>query len=240
MRKFLLLFLLSFSLLEARVVFVHMPKCGGTTLHYLLKKNYPNSDIYPLPKLQNGLADWSTTQADMDLAFQIHPDIDHELVSGHFPIWFLKKKNPYYDSSYVFTILRDPIERVLSHDRFQMRVDIQNNKSPSSKLDSIPKNFLCKMLCSDCTLQGEELLQDCIANLEKMDYVIFLDDFENGVRGMFQDLGLRPPKRIGPRNTSNSQELHDLQAITPEKLAKIKEDNALDIQLYEYATKYFC
>jgi len=228
-----------FNSAEAHIVFVHTPKCGGTTLYHLLKANFRESEIYPLGKLRGKYSGQSKTKEDMEEAIQTHPNVDHELIWGHFPIWFLKRKDTQYDKAYIFTVLRDPVERVLSHDRYRYRVDRDEGRKAKFNPLTINPNFTCKMLCSDITLDDDEMLRDCIQNLERMDFIIFMDDYENGVRRLFKDLGLRLPKRIPRREVSNTPELSSLQKISDETIEQVKELNSLDVRLYEYANKYF-
>jgi len=238
MKHLLVLLLLSVGLCEGHVVFLHVPKTGGTTLHYLLKQNFPTSSIYPFLKIDDYLH-VVTTSEGMEEAFQMYPSINHEVIGGHFPIWFLKQKAPHYDDSFIFTVLRDPIERVLSEDRDNIREKLIRNLPAESDLSVIPANYICKMFCSDCRLGGNELLQDCIQNLRRMNYVIFMDDYKNGVREVFRKLGLGLPQEIPHHNSTNIKAVHAVQSVSKETIQKIKQLNSLDIQLYEYANTHF-
>ena len=123
----------------------------------------------------------------------------------------------------------DPaVSRVISHYYHKMRAgdDIQ---SPTE----ICPNLMCKFLCSDPTLRGEELLEDCKKNLESLDFIIFLDDFENGVNSLFKKLKLSSKGPIVVKNKSDKK-----RPITQEEKQKIREQNDLDIRLYEYADTY--
>jgi len=212
---------------SARVNFVHIPKTGGTTLSQVLRENFHRSQIYPYAKVGNGHAA-ATTQEEVQSALRRLPEINHDLVWGHFPIWFFENKDPTYDTSYFFTVLRDPIDRALSHAR---------DKARGSKAEINPdkgvSNFLCKMLCSDCTLEGEALIEDCMKNLERMNFIIFMDDYENGVKRLFQELGLRVPENIPHYNST------ERSPVRGEIIDKIRERNSLDIELYRRAVARF-
>ena len=96
--------------------------------------------------------------------------------------------------------------------------------------------MMCKMLCSDATLIGEELLEDSIKNLERMDFIIFQDDFENGLIKLTSVLNLKIPQnpKLVYNQTKNSKKK---ETLSDEEIQKIREMNDLDIRLYEYADK---
>ncbi len=212
--------------------FVHIPKTGGTTLHRLLRAHFAPSEIYPYGKVGLGRAA-ATTQEQMESAWNEFPNIRHQLIGGHFPMWFFHKKDPTYDSSYFFTVLRDPVERVLSHDRYRIKWGLNRGVILEPNPLAIPSNFLCKMLCSDCTLQGEELIKNCMDSLDRMNYIIFMDDYENGVRNVFNELHIPQPKEIPHYNTTS------YQPVGEEMIQQIQERNALDVQLYRLAKEKF-
>lgn len=162
------------------------------------------------------------------------PIVEHDFCSGHFPIWFLENKDPSFKDSYLFTVIRDPVQRVLSHCRFIQKQDI-------NRIDIDPlhhqSNWICKMLTSDPDLEGDELLENCKKNLEKFDFILFQDDpitFENDVKSLFSYLQIPYFESQIPKiNTTKGQ-------TYPESLiAEVSELNALDCALYAYAKKFY-
>ena len=212
----------------ARIHFLHIPKTGGTTMHTLLEKRFAPEDFYPL----HGVLDMPTRMLfnngqDVIDACNACPPIREKISWGHFPFWFLRDKDPEFDSSFCFTILRDPVERVISNYFFRLA----NGRDIDSPL-GIVQNYMCKMCASNNTLEGEELLQDSMRNLRRMNQIIFLDDYENGVDRLFKKLGLKHRKQIPFLNkTARSP-------IDAEMIQKIREKNDLDIRLYEYAKTF--
>lgn len=225
--SFFMLFVLFANFCDARINFVHVPKYGGTTIYELLKENFPESEIYPHRKVKKGRV-MSYNLQDMQDVFREFPNIHHKVVAGHFPMWFFLEKDNTYDQSFFFAVLRDPVERVLS----QYRDRLRNAKKEISPLD-VPSNMMCKMFCSDNTLEGEELLQNSIQNLNRMDYVIFMDTFDRDVAHLFRRLGLKLGKSVPKFNSTEKT------YVSPEMISKIKELNELDIRFYEYAKQRF-
>lgn len=225
MLYFLLFFsFFSLSSLNARVTFIHVPKCGGTTIHTLLEKFFSVKETYPHRKLIGYLADLKKRD------FEDSYNINHEFISGHFPIWFLKEKDPQFSKSFKFTILRFPIDIVISE--YKYRVD---RGICQKRILDLPANTICKMLCSDPTLEGEELLEDCKKNLSFLDLIIFCENIDDGVQKLFSALGLSlKEEKIGKFNESLCK-----VTFPPSVLKEIRRRNALDIALYEYAVKNF-
>lgn len=237
MRKFLALLFLSSHLIAqpARIDYIHIPKCGGMTINLLLRQQLPEAKKYPYPDLHHVFEQNSIRIGQMSVSPALRASIlkrfpmvapKQNLVSIHAPYWFLKAKDPKFEDSFIFTSLREPIERVQSEYRFKRK--FFNDIS----YDAIPTNSLCYYLCSDPSLEGEELVADCIRNLERLDHIIFLDDFDVGVSELFQKLG----KRIEEVPVTNTTQY---EPISDELRCDLIEKNRWDIELYRYAKEHF-
>ncbi len=211
-----------FSTLNGAIHFLHIPKCAGTTLRSLLEKNFHENDIYPLQRFFIEKHNYSEA-----------PLIEHEFVAGHFPFWFLKEKDPNFEASFLFTVFRDPVERVLSHARYRQKHGSDAFFDPLS----IMPNWMCKMLTSDPNLKGQELLEDCISNLIHFDYILFQDDpekFELGIKLLFKALQFPYLDKDVPRLNPTKK-----NQVSEELIEKLKELNSLDIALYQFAKNHF-
>jgi hypothetical protein len=200
-----------------RIIFLHIPKTGGVSMGNLFHSYFSDDDFYPFVNI--GWRYESNERFHMNEVFREFPEITQKIVKGHFPFWFFERKDPDFHRSFYFTILRDPIERVLSHQRFH------NLKTPFD----VKPNLMCKMLSSDLSLQGSKLLKNSKKNILRMNFVMFQDDYENGVRKLCEILGLPQPESIPHVNTT---EKHQVDKDTLQKLCKI---HRLDIELYQFA-----
>lgn len=212
-----------FSQVNGAIHFLHIPKCAGTTIRSLLEKNFHEKDIYPLQRFYIEKHNYKEA-----------PQIEHEFVAGHFPLWFLKEKDPNFETSFLFTVLRDPVERVLSHARYRQKHGSDSFFDPLS----IRPNCMCKMLTSDPNLEGQELLEDCISNLIHFDYILFQDDpvkFEKGIKRLFKSLQFPYLDKDVPRLNPTKK-----NQVSEELIEKLKELNSLDIALYQFAKNHFC
>ncbi len=223
-RCILTIIVLTSPSLFSKIIFLHIPKCAGTSIHSVLEKHFDQRDIYPLRKMENYIL------PELDDA----PIVEHDFCSGHFPIWFLEAKDPLFKDSYLFTVIRDPVQRVLSHCRFIEKQDI-------NRIDINPlhhqSNWICKMLTSDPDLEGEELLENCKKNLEKFDFILFQDDpitFENDVKSLFSCLQIPYFENLIPKINTTKQ-----QTYSENLIAEVTELNALDCALYAYAKKFY-
>lgn len=208
--------------LFGNLCFIHISKTAGTTMHALLQQHFGQSAIYPYRGIgESGiLVNQNAAPLEMPLSFQT-------VVSGHFPLWWLRDNNL---ASFCFTILRDPIERVISHYFFKVQYGYPSLGLPvHSPLDVVP-NLMCRMLASDLTLDGDALLEDAIQNLAHLDFIIFFDDFEGGVKRLFRKLGIAHQGNIPRLNKTKRGEELDVSIIE-----EVRKKNALDIKLYRYA-----
>lgn len=218
MFNFICFLLLFTSVCQARVKFIHIPKTGGTTIKVLLyeyfHRRYSHEHLDGVP------------HATAEIIAKELPDFDCELVDGHFPYWFMEEKEKEKENSFVFTVLRDPVERVLSHYRFYRQVYPDKNLS----VYDIEPNWMCKMLCSDPHLEDSELLENAIENLEKLDFVIFMDNFEEDTINLLKMIGIDTENIEIPHINLTKKEEYDQETIE-----KIKNLHSLDIALYQYA-----
>lgn len=91
--------------LKETLIFIHLPKAGGTTLHLLLERHYPRNRIFNFRGPELYLA---------DERFQALPETERarfRLITGHIPFG-LHHAIP-HPSTYI-TFLRNPVERVIS------------------------------------------------------------------------------------------------------------------------------
>jgi hypothetical protein len=220
----------------AQICFIHIAKTGGTTMHSLLQQQFTEADFYPYRNIREAYPykglDESRAIFEAIACSTAKPLSAHTIISGHFPFWWLQKKG-LDPAAFRFTVLRDPVDRVISHFFFKHKMGETHFKSTDRTPVDLFPNLMCHMLTSDPTLSGEELLQNALQNLENLDFIIFLDDFERGVRRLFDKIGLAYTKKI-PKLNETPRYLE----FDPATLQKIRERNDLDCRLYEYASRF--
>ncbi len=234
--------------ISAKIYFLHIPKCMGTTTHCILEKNFHEKEIFPMRKLPEYEFDSLNNQYlrtnayghfpkwfhKSDLALSLHAmseydsSVDNfELISGHFPLWFLENIDKQFEEAYLFTIVRDPIERALS----EYRYFVKNNPSTLFTPLDVPANTMCKLFSSDPFLTGSELLQNCIENVAKFDSILFqeAESFKEDLLSMIASLALVYREKKLPTLNMTLRE-----GISEDIIEKLKEKHSLDISLYQY------
>ena len=95
------------------VIFVHIPKAAGSTLHKVLKRKYRRRPIY----------DIATAEIETFRALPIQRRAEIGLIKGHMP--FGIHEHIPNDSIYI-TMLRHPVERAISHYYYVLRRTTHN------------------------------------------------------------------------------------------------------------------
>ena len=159
-------------------------------------------------------------------------------VAGHMPIGVLDL----FSNAFVFTALRDPVERALSDYWYCYHI-AENPAHPFARQLSPgefcrhgyvqAKNGIARYLSgavySDELMTDQEMRHKAIENLERFDLVGFQDDLQSLVKSLpIVDAG--KIKMHGDRNA-----MVRLSTLSDEDIAIIKECTAVDRELYERA-----
>jgi hypothetical protein len=235
-------------------VFLHIPKCGGSSLHKLLAAHFRSTKICPM---RHNRLESIKPQA---LA-------KYQLFSGHFTWESVDKFIPGPKS--IVTILREPVRRLLSsyyfgrshtwrfirkHPHFSeapAAYDLHGMAYRPAKeleleqyLDSQYHHLSGLMVRWIGGGDGspDEMLARAKLHLSQMASVGLLEDMESSVEGIFNAWSLPCPTAI-PKELDQSQlanmypwlEAVDIQELSSSVSDMLQEICALDIELYEYA-----
>jgi hypothetical protein len=174
------------------VLFLHIPKTAGTSFLTILGNVFGESRVRRL----RGAGEMVQAQIDRVVAEEIQ---DFDCLAGHFPIHQFSK---YLDLFRPFTILRDPVERVMSLFRFfrsaprseRQRLELPEGFGFKDLIESrVPhdyaqtRNFMCRMLCGDPEMSDPEaaafwqppdpgaFVDKAVATLRAMDFGLVED-----------------------------------------------------------------
>ncbi|MEM9257310.1 MAG: hypothetical protein AAGA91_17850 [Pseudomonadota bacterium] len=218
-----------------RWFFVHLMKTGGTSLVFMLRRQFAPDRIYP-PKGVKGLVSIDTHRA---LSVMQDPDSSSELVFGHFPLACVEQAAGEWKT---FTMLRHPVLRVLSALRRQGSAD--DGATPESVYADPQRfnlqfdNYMVKMLGMTAEEIGTDFfpsvktdhrhLERALEALERFDVLGVVEDFEPFVDRLETtfDWSLGDRLRV---NRSHQVELSDAL------VERVRKDNQLDLQLYDKA-----
>ncbi|MBU8590359.1 sulfotransferase family 2 domain-containing protein [Priestia megaterium] len=212
---------------EKLIIFIHIPKTGGTTLNDIFKKLYAENEIYdhiPVEEMSNHFSRLKEEEKETLKA-----------ISGHhfYGIHDLFSKPYTY-----FTMMRNPIERVISLYYFLKTYpgyyqENMRNMSFEDYLDWDPqaKNGQTQQICG---IHSQISLEKAKENLKAFEVV--------GITEMFNESLLLLKNKLGwndiaytRKNVTKSRPL--LREVPTEIIKKIKKNNQLDIELYEF-TKF--
>ncbi|MEM9254973.1 MAG: sulfotransferase family 2 domain-containing protein [Pseudomonadota bacterium] len=234
------------------IFFVHIMKTGGTTVQKMIRYRLPEMRVFP-----NNIEDPNRLVAHVNIPYLRGIPAERvqrtRVFAGHFPYIATKMLGCEVQT---MTLLRDPVERVISHLKHHHRQEggfthwsrelreISNPTLQQLYNDQLlkPMFFLNHQMRifsineqDECgsflqkTPVDESRLEAACRNIEQVDCVGLLDDLEDfrlEINQHFQ-LHTRPVKRSN--EATNKVEV-------PQSLRdQIAEDNRLDIEFYKFA-----
>lgn len=226
-----------------RWFFVHMHKTAGTALYQRLLEQFEPTAIYPR------LAEQKAHKASLhvDLLLRKFRERGHELqlVTGHFPLCTTDLLGVPFTT---ITVLREPVERTLSSLRDMREREPMFRGQPLESIYEDPIRF-------PCLIHNHMVKMLSITPDEMTDGALSVVDFDRthleraqrnlveridvwGVQESFEDLCDELTRRFGwnlgePRFANRTKPFE----VTDDFRERIARDNALDVELYEYALR---
>jgi len=222
-------------------IFIHLPKCAGSSIR-----------ASALISSQAALMLWDVPDDRQLTMFQ---QFLQSGIVGHFPygyhFFFPPNKQPAYA-----TILRHPIDRVLSHyeyHRYEIR-DPNHVYAVTMTLTEWVKtsvNGQNRMVQFISGLEGRvptspEVLEMAKQHLKKFKYVGLVEEFEKSwvmlqwrVQGTQQYASNRMRMSSLPANQNINRRRRKVESLTEEERNAIIEANQMDMELYELARHMF-
>ncbi|UFP93094.1 sulfotransferase family 2 domain-containing protein [Gloeobacter morelensis] len=231
---------------EHSLVFLHIPKTGGTTLESVLLDQYGQEH-----SLRLDLAAVNDAEGARRARALLEDGRRYKLISGHFTMGLGVHELLNVPCTYV-TMLRDPIERVISdfyfilhtpehifHERI-VRERMSLEDYLNSDLSDGTDNYQVRCLCSrppdaqdgnwDCT---EQTLTSAKDNLKKYFKVVgFLEHFDESLLLMRLHFGWKLPLYVRENTTKNRPRTPQ---VTEQIKSKIRNRNRYDLELYDHA-----
>jgi hypothetical protein len=226
---------------QSTLLFLHLPRTGGTTLTRIIERQYAAGRIYKLP-YEAG----PPLEAFIALPEQLKRQI--KVVAGHFKFGFHKHLP---QACTYLTLLRDPIERVISTYYY-----IRSNPTHTHHRATVESNLsLAEFVRRGISVVGtdngmtrqlsgltppapfgecrHEMVDMARANLDEHFGVAGLTEhYDRSLLLMRRQFGWTIPDYI----LLNVGSLRKAQpAVDPETLALITNQNRLDLELYEHA-----
>ncbi len=241
------------SLCGHRVVFHHVPKCGGTSIERSLRIRYGISyQTFPLRSLYSSIetlrpefnADdldlHSARIREIQLLDYLYQDI--RCIAGH--VYFSNRAHSLFSDKYHFiTTLRDPVEFFVSFylqmfysDEERWKIDYTLEEFLDTPLAQLFGTFYAlyfSELPQDKLISNNQAVQLSTENLRKFTLVGILEDMAKFRRRLSEILGVR--LWIGHANKSESKAGEKTDLLTPTARRKIEALSTINFEIYETA-----
>ncbi len=208
--------------LKSERIFLHIPKTGGTTLSCAIHRSkwMPKQDLFYYRHIQN------------DTKLSNAGDI------------FIKANRAKYKGYQIFTMLRHPVDRLISEYYF-----VRDRKEFFSLIKKQPKtleqfinnpqsqNYMTNFLTGGRIYPNKPITQShldrVIETIEDLNIQVgIFEHFDRSLTFYNQKMGIKWPKTIDvKRVTLNRPKLNE---ISPQLKETIESKNALDMQLYNF------
>jgi hypothetical protein len=238
-----------------KLYFLHVPKCGGTSIDAALRARYHPTQVFRLPAAASALAaelffddDEPRDQYSHVLRYRealllyAMASGDFRYIAGHFcfsETAFLR----FGDEFAHITVLRDPVERWLSHYFFNRykgeqnthcRVDEELSAALASDEGRSWGTEYVKFyggVVADGDYRSRTAIQHAIHNLTRFYSIGVLENLGRFTDSLRRSFGIRirvPKKNISPVSTEFRERL-----VTPEVLDRLQEICGPDIEVYQ-------
>ena len=235
---------------DSVVIFLHIPKTAGTSLRHIVQSQFQPHNVFEFynlktqpPKVRKGIEKYHSLSETRKKAIKF--------VSGH--VGFGLHEFLHRPCTYI-TVLRDPVERVISYYYFLRRN--QNSIVEDKNLPEFVQTFSGVHNSMTCYLSGltlkaqlqhpnfdptwqfdRQTLETARENLDLHFKVVgFVDKFDETCillkRILGWNLAFYEKKNVAKRQNA-------IDSISQETLQLIREHNELDLQLYDYARTKF-
>ncbi len=237
-------------MIPQRVVFHHVPKCGGTSVGRALRMRYIMSQATVTPESSFRAFEIFTGRTDREqmlidvaelreqmLLYYMFEDV--RCLSLHVP--FSVGAHERFHKQYKFiTILREPVKRFISHyfwshDKPQAHARIEEGFEAFLETDRAKRlgasyvEFFCGQTRVP-DLSAPEVVDAAIANLQRFSIVGRLDDLKSFKVQLKEQLGIRVG--IGHENKMRQPESEKKRVLTPELMERARVLCAPDLAVW--------
>lgn len=230
---------------QKSLIFLHIPKAAGSTLHRIIARQYASDSIYSI----DGLRVHESIAEFKQLPEAKRSEI--KVLKGHMRFG-LHEYLP-QPSTYI-TILRDPVERIISHYYYVLRSPEHYLYEQVTSRNMSLKDYICsgitkelnnsqtRLLCTKAALEtyeqgSKEILESAKKNLQEEFAVVGLAErFDETLILLKRKFKWNLPFYIKANTTKDRPLKND---ISQETLKIIEKYNELDVELFEFVNKKF-
>jgi hypothetical protein len=206
-------------------IFHHIPKCGGTSVRFLLSRWFQVIEDY-----RKG---WSMKYPEKTNLAAMQP---HQCLCGHFELdgYHLHQRYPEVfesDRYRIFTFVRDPLQVSLSLFRYRMKNGVSEHKTLESHFLHLP-NLIARRF--PLTMDNYKTV------LDKYFFIGVIEYGQINIDLLAAKLG-KPtiPLPWTNKTRQNAENGAENEKIPQELVEQFKRDNALDYLIYDYCIARF-
>jgi hypothetical protein len=229
------------------VIFLHVPKTAGTTLHHILERCYPRNQIcsFKDPNYRSELENFQKLSTETREAYR--------LIKGHLSFGFHRHLPG--RSTYI-TFLREPVARALSFyhyarshpehylypllgdDHVDLKILLRQRTPTTHELFNLQTSMVAGDEWDDPERPADRAaLERAKQNLRShFDVVGLTEEFDTSLRLLRRRFGWKVKFYTRKNVTRRKDQIDNLD---PETHSLLREANALDIELYQFARELF-
>ena len=228
---------------DGAVIFLHIPKTAGTTLHRIIDQQYRPDENHFIDRHDVGIEEFK--------ALSVERRAQIRMLRGHIPFG-LHLHIPV--ASTYFTVLREPVERIISYYYFVRRnpqhylhdyalsQGMTLRRYIEARVSLATDNFQTRIVSGAWTNVGYGECDEATLELAKRNLALHFAVV--GLAERFDQTLLLLTRKFGWQNVfytrQNVTEGRPLKEWLPEEtLAVVRQHNRLDLELYRYAQGLF-
>lgn len=241
--------------LNKKICYIHVAKCGGTSLIDAIKKQYRLRDRLFGKKLfinLNAAASLRGSEIFNENLFAYREKLfiyflsirANKFISGHFPFSDLAMRH-YGDEWSFITILRHPVDRWFSHyffNRYKKEDHFKTDLSLNAYLDTDDGRSLGSLYYrifygkrNDPDTDSEETYLKVIENINQMTCIGLVEHMDRFCRDFNQCFGVQLKVEMKNKNPLSHKDRSEL--ITDSIRKKVEKICEPDLKIYEYVLK---
>lgn len=221
------------------IVFIHIPKTGGMTVQAMIRDIYRPGELHKINPDVDSIKQYQSLSRDRKDKLKV--------IYGHMDYWIHELLPP--NSRYV-TLMRNPVERVISHYRYVRRTannPLRDLAMQSSLEDWVARCGLHEMDngqtrrlsgTTDFVRFGEcsaAMLEEARHNIRQNFALVGITERFDETYGLMSRLFGWRIKHYPPRNVARRGS--DIKEIPVRTIRLIEKLNSLDMELYQHATR---